>query len=59
MNRNPRKVSANGMLLLLAAMANVVVLRDNFTSGESSYWVLLFTAPLLVYALLQARSSEL
>jgi len=59
MNRNQRKVSANGMMVLMAVLANVIVLHNGFTTGGGWYWSLLITAPLFVYLLLQARRRGL
>jgi hypothetical protein len=58
MDLNHGKVSFYGIIVLLAVLANGVVLRNGLVVGNKWYWGLCFTLPLLLIAIGDFRSTK-
>jgi hypothetical protein len=50
--KNSKQLPVRGMVILMLAVANAIVLRNGFTESDKWYWALLFTAPLLATTLI-------
>ena len=55
MQRNQKQVSDSGMLIVLMAIINAIVLEKGLVSNPGFYWLLLLTCPLFFITLLKRR----
>lgn len=51
------RASTRGMLLVIGALINVIIIRAGFTSGPKWYYLLLISIPLLVLIGFAGRRS--
>jgi hypothetical protein len=52
MQRNQQNISAGGPLVAFLVLLTAIVLREGFTTNVKWYWVLAFTMPMLVSAII-------
>ena len=52
MQRDQQKISAGGPLVAFLVLLTAIVLREGFTTNVKWYWVLAFTMPMLVSAII-------
>ena len=52
MERSHQKISAGGPLVFFLLLLNTIVLREGFLASVKWYWVLTFTLPMLVTAII-------
>ena len=50
--KNSKQLPVRGMVILMLAVANAIVLRNGFTESDKWYWALLFTALMLAIILI-------
>ena len=55
MQRNQKQVSGSGMMIVLMAIANALVLEKALVSNAGFYWLLLRTSPLFFITLFARR----
>jgi len=59
MSRNQEKVSANGIVILILVMLNVIILKTAFIHDAQIYWGLAITLPLLLIAIFDTIKKKL
>jgi hypothetical protein len=59
MSRNQEKVSANGIVILILVMLNVIILKTAFINDAQIYWGLVITLPLLLIAIFDTIKKKL
>jgi hypothetical protein len=59
MSRNQEKVSANGIVILILVMLNVIILKTAFINDAQIYWGLIITLPLLLIAIFDTIKKKL
>ena len=59
MRKTLQPVSVNGVIMLMAVIANAIVLENGITSSEKWYWGLLVTVPLLGVGINRRKVKEL
>ena len=59
MSRNQEKVSANGIIILILVMLNVIILKTAFINDAQIYWGLTITLPLLLIAIFDTIKKKL
>jgi hypothetical protein len=52
MQRDQQNISAGGPLVAFLVLLTAIVLREGFTTNVKWYWVLAFTMPMLVSAII-------
>jgi hypothetical protein len=57
MQRNQKKVSAGGTIVLLLLLLNVIMLKQGFISNEAWYKLAFVTVPLLLIAIVLFRKK--
>ena len=55
MQRNHQKISADGSLVLLLVLINVIVMERGFVMHPNWYWLLLLTLPLLLVSIVSRK----
>ncbi len=58
MTGNTTDVSGSGVVALAMVLFNAVVLKNAYLVHEKWYWMLLFTIPAMVYALIGLYRSR-
>lgn len=58
MIQNKKRVPANGIIILILVLANIIAIREGYVAGEKWYWVLVLTLPLLLLAIVNIRQRK-
>jgi glutamate synthase domain-containing protein 2 len=58
MIQNKIRIPASGIIILILALANVIVIREGYVTNEKWYWVLVLTLPLLLLAIINIRQKK-
>jgi hypothetical protein len=58
MRRNQEKISACGVVVLLFALLNAVVLEQSYVANQSLYQATYITFPLLLISIIAFRKSR-
>jgi hypothetical protein len=58
MIQDQKRVPASGIIILILVLANVIAIREGYTTNEKWYWVLALTLPLLLLAIVNIRQRK-
>ena len=58
MSRNPEKVSASGIIILILVLLNAIILKSAFIHDSQIYWGLVISLPLLLIAIFDAIGKK-
>jgi len=58
MIHNQKQVSASGLIILILVLVSAIALKDGYTGSGKSYWVLAFSLPLLLLAIINIQQKK-
>jgi glutamate synthase domain-containing protein 2 len=58
MIKNQKQVSASGLIILILVLVSAIALKDGYIGSGKSYWVLAFSLPLLLLAIINIRQKK-
>jgi glutamate synthase domain-containing protein 2 len=58
MIKNQKQVSASGLIILILVLVSAIALKDGYIGSGKSYWVLVFSLPLLLLAIINIQQKK-